>query len=371
MGIDDKRPLTSREPLDIANDDAAQQDTPEQPLDERASTSPATPEADDAADVSHAPEKPSKRSKRKADVTRPLTLVRVQSRPKQLGSVSEGGTPDWSLSAGVATVLFGFVIAFGTYATLTQREAVQSRLRHFVSADKPHVEKQEHAPAVPSQPAVDIAQVPPAPVDNPPVSVAVPETAALATPASDVASPSTTIARNAPAQPPVARPNANPSPALPKAVARRAEATTTTTTTATTATTAAPVREAPKTTALASTATANAKTPATTTTAQVRTAPAAQKDRQPNPKVAKNTSCGSLKSCDEVAARDERAPREPLAPRPPARSAPTTAVIREAAVAVPPAPAAQIALAPAQAEAQTETANSFRLSVNKDLFRQH
>lgn len=351
MGIDRKRPLTSRESLDVAREDAAQQDTPGQPLDERASTSPAAADGADAPDASDAPARSTRRSKRKPDVTRPLTIVRVQSRPKQLASASEGGAPDWSLSAGVATVLFGFVIAFGTYVTLTQREAVQSRLRHFVSADKPHVEKQERSPASPSEPALDVAQVPPAPTEKPPVLLAAPDTAALAKPASSVTSPSTTLAHGVPRQPPVARPVANTSPMPPNPVARHADATTT----------APPVHEAPKATALAS----------TPTTAQARTAPAAQKDRQPNPKAARNVSCGALKSCDEVTAREERAPREPIATRAAPKSATTTAVIREAAVAAPPAPAAQIALAPAQGDAQPETAASFRLSVSKDIFRQH
>src|SRR6516225_5274890 len=124
MGSNRKGLVTSSEPADVVPNDAPKQDDPAQPPEERLPTREVT-------------RKRPRRSRDVSDVTRPLLIVRVRSKPKQLAPASEAGTPDWSLSAGVATVLFGLAIAFGTYVTLTQRDAVQSRLRHFADLDKP------------------------------------------------------------------------------------------------------------------------------------------------------------------------------------------------------------------------------------------
>lgn len=61
---------------------------------------------------------------------------RVTPRPPRLAAPASAGTPDWSLSAGAAVVLLGFAIAFGTYVTLTQRDAMQSRLRRIVNQNE-------------------------------------------------------------------------------------------------------------------------------------------------------------------------------------------------------------------------------------------
>lgn len=344
MGIIRKRLATPDEPCDVTPGDKPAQDGPAQTLDEQASSSPAAPEAPHAPDV---PSKRLRRSKREPDVTRPLVIMRVQSRPKQLADVKEGGAPDWSLSAGVATVLFGFVIAFGTYVTLTQREAVQSRIGHFANVDQPHPAKRDSS-ASPGQPALDVAQAARAPIDTPPVPVAVRDTTMPRTAASDAANASVTVAHDPPSKPPVAAAAAVPAPSTPTSKRNVASAP------------ASPVRAAPKTIAQDS-------SPVTT---QARAASTLSKERRTSPKIAK-TACGALESCDQNIANVERATHEPATVRPPVKSATTTTVIREAAVGVPAAPVAQPGPPPVQAEIHTEAAAALSLTVNRNLFRQH
>lgn len=355
MGIIRKRLATPEEPCDVAPGDEPAQDGPAQPLDEQVSSSPAALEAPHAPNV---PSKPSRRSKRTPDVTRPLVIMRVQSRPKQLAVVKEGGAPDWSLSAGVATVLFGFVIAFGTYVTLTEREAWQSRMGHFANVDKPHPAKRDSS-ASPGQPALDVAQAARAPIETPPVPVAVRDTAAPQTAASDAANLSVTVAHDPPSKPPVAVAAAAPAPARAPAPVPAPSNPTSKRNVASAP--ASPVRAAPK-------PIAQDSSPATT---QIRAASTVAKERRTSPKTAK-TACGALDPCDQNIAHVEQATHEPVPVRPPVKSPTTTTVIREAAVSVPATPAAQLIPPPVQAEKHTEaTAAALSLAVNKNLFRQH
>ena len=62
----------------------------------------------------------------------PPLFRRIRPRPRRLAAPASTSAPDWSLSAGAAVVLLGLAIAFGTYITLTQRDAMQSRLRRIV-----------------------------------------------------------------------------------------------------------------------------------------------------------------------------------------------------------------------------------------------
>ncbi|WP_109478684.1 hypothetical protein [Paraburkholderia sp. C35] len=363
----DRKPLvTSREPADMASGEQAEQESAEQPLDERAESKPA------ASGTAEAPGRRSKRSKRSPDVTRPLSIVRLQTKPKQLESVKPGGAPDWSLRPGVATVLFGFVIAFGTYAIVTERDSVQSHLRHFVEPDKSTKLAKQDVPPLPVPPPADVAEAPRPPVEAPQIPIAARDNATPGTPASSTVSASAALAQNAPPSAPsvsslsapspvtsvAAAPAAQPAPsappvtrrdtlaARPNPIEKRPVA----------STTPPAVREAPK---------ATAQAPATNT-APTRTASAAQKDRRTNPK----TACGPLKACDESLAREERVPRDPITARAPVKTLPAP-VIREAAVTFPAASPGQLAPPPVQVEAKAEPPASASLSVNKDLFRAH
>ncbi len=68
--------------------------------------------------------------------TYPPLFRRIRPRPRRIAAPTSVGTPDWKLSTGAAVVLLGFAIAFGTYITLTQRDAMQSRLRRIVTQNE-------------------------------------------------------------------------------------------------------------------------------------------------------------------------------------------------------------------------------------------
>ncbi|SEI90446.1 hypothetical protein [Paraburkholderia diazotrophica] len=82
------------------------------------------------------PTSPSSDATRAPNSTPSPLLRRITPKPRRLAAPASVGTPDWSLSAGAAVVLLGFAIAFGTYVTLTQRDAMQSRLRRIVSQNE-------------------------------------------------------------------------------------------------------------------------------------------------------------------------------------------------------------------------------------------
>ncbi|HWT38884.1 MAG TPA: hypothetical protein VN289_21530, partial [Paraburkholderia sp.] len=186
MGIIRKRLATSREPCSEAQSAQPTEADPAQPLDERASPAPVAHDA------------PRKTSKRASQITRPLVIVRIRSKPGQIKQVNETGAPDWSLSAGVAIVLFGFAIAFGTYATLTEREAVQSQLHRFAKHEEPRPAVQHERPS-PTIPAVEMAQAPRSPVETPPVPASASSIAAIEARATREASaPSVIVVRSEP-----------------------------------------------------------------------------------------------------------------------------------------------------------------------------
>ncbi len=57
----------------------------------------------------------------------PLRFFKVSPARRRRTKSLPAGAPDWSLSLGAATVLIGFAVAFGTYITLTERDAMQDR----------------------------------------------------------------------------------------------------------------------------------------------------------------------------------------------------------------------------------------------------
>ncbi|MEM5439785.1 hypothetical protein [Paraburkholderia diazotrophica] len=124
-----KRPAMPHEQCDKAPETnlVVQRDLPARPLDllfpldASAPDNPASPSTDEARALNSTPS--------------PL-FRRIAPRPRRIAAPASAGTPDWSLSAGAAVVLLGFAIAFGTYVTLTQRDAMQSRLRRIVSQNE-------------------------------------------------------------------------------------------------------------------------------------------------------------------------------------------------------------------------------------------
>jgi len=69
------------------------------------------------------------------DISQPASVPlfrRIRSKPRRLPAPISLSAPDWSLSFGAAVIVLGFAIVFGTWATLTERDAMQSRLRQIV-----------------------------------------------------------------------------------------------------------------------------------------------------------------------------------------------------------------------------------------------
>lgn len=337
MDTDRKRPVTSREPDNMAQDAVPEEGKAAQPPDERASSSPSAPKVS---------RKASRRSKQPPEVTRPMSLVRLQTKPRQPARVSLTGTPDWSLSVGVATVLFGFAVAFGTYVTLTQREAVQSRLRQHANQDEQRTVPRHVPIPIPTpmtEPALAIAVPPRGHIETPQVSLAAQDDAMLATASSSGAAsaPSRVIARSTPV-PPATSPAA-PTPTPTNPASKQAAAN--------------PVppsnRQAAKN---------NLQDTSKTLTATRATA-TAPKERKVSTKPAK---------AEEFIAQKERAPHEPVITPPLAKVTATTAVLRDEPAAASPATARPTASAPAHANVQTEAATtSLQSFVNRELFRQH
>ncbi|MBN3751425.1 hypothetical protein G3N95_00615 [Paraburkholderia sp. Tr-20389] len=335
MGIIRKRLATSREPSSAAQDDGPKEGEPARPLDERASAAPLASTA------------PVKRSKRANEITRPLVIVRVRSKPRQLAPpVNETGAPDWSLNAGVAIVLFGFAIAFGTYATLTQREAVQTHMRRFAKHDEPRPAAQPDL-VLPAIPAVQVAEAPRSPVET----HAAIETATIDTqPSHTPSAPPLAVARSKPPEP--ARPSTNTSPPAPaKPATRRSNP----------PATPALARAAPKSTAEL----------ASTPPARVQAAPPAPKAHRAAPATAETSVASVASSQASNTPRDERTVHEPVTARPPARTVVAATAPRDNVPNVSDTPAISTAPAPAQPHVQTETTASLQSTVNRELFRRH
>lgn len=125
-----KRPVPPHEQCDTTQETkqlVAQRDPPAPPLDLLFPLDASVPHAsasraaDDAADTLP---------------TYPPLFRRIRPRQRRIAAPTSVGTPDWKLSTGAAVVLLGFAIAFGTYITLTQRDAMQSRLRRIVTENE-------------------------------------------------------------------------------------------------------------------------------------------------------------------------------------------------------------------------------------------
>ncbi|ACC75432.1 hypothetical protein PPMP20_03135 [Paraburkholderia phymatum] len=351
MGIIRKRLATSREPSSATQDDAPTNGDPARPLDECA---PSTPLASGPS---------VKRSKRANDITRPLVIVRVRSRPRQLAPpIDKTGAPDWSLSAGVAIVLFGFAIAFGTYVTLTAREAAQTQLRRFAKHEEPRPAAQpaQRELVLPAIPAAQIAEVPSRAAEIPAAS----KTATIDTqPSHTPSAPSVAVARNKP-------PDTGRSPTDASTVAPAKPATKRNDPPATPAL----AHQAPRSTdEQASTGTSTRTGTGTgtgtgTSAMRAHAASPAPKTNRASPTTA-GLPLASAQGSPPL--HNERTVHEPAITRPLARTAAATTAPRDNVPNVSETPAIPAAAAPAQPHGQTEITASLQSTVNRELFRRH
>ena len=124
-----KRPVPPHEQCDTTQETrlVAQRDHPAPPLDLLFPLDASVPHASANRAADDAPD---------PLPTYPPLFRRIRPRPHRIAAPTSVGTPDWKLSTGAAVVLLGFAIAFGTYITLTQRDAMQSRLRRIVTQNE-------------------------------------------------------------------------------------------------------------------------------------------------------------------------------------------------------------------------------------------
>ncbi|MBN3759149.1 hypothetical protein G3N95_40010 [Paraburkholderia sp. Tr-20389] len=124
-----KRPAPPHESRDTATETnrVAKPDVPAPPLDLLFSLDASLPKVS---------EKPSADNAHEPLPTYPPLFRRIRPRPGRLTAPPSVSAPDWKLSTGAAVILLGFAIAFGTYITLTERDAMQSRLRRIVGQNE-------------------------------------------------------------------------------------------------------------------------------------------------------------------------------------------------------------------------------------------
>jgi hypothetical protein len=124
-----KRPAPPRESRDTApeTDDVAKHDASVQPLDLLFPRDASLPQVSETP-LAEEPRDP-------LPTYAPL-FRRIRSKPRSPTAPASVSEPDWKLSMSAAVVLLGFAIVFGTYVTLTERDAMQSRLRRIVGQNE-------------------------------------------------------------------------------------------------------------------------------------------------------------------------------------------------------------------------------------------
>ncbi|MEM5344854.1 hypothetical protein [Paraburkholderia azotifigens] len=124
-----KRPELPHDSCDTAPETKgmAKHDLPAQPLDLLFPLDTSLPQVSEPipADEAHEPLP-----------TYPPLFRRIRARPRRIAAPASVSAPDWKLSTGAAVILLGFAVVFGTYVTLTQRDAMQSRLRRIVGQNE-------------------------------------------------------------------------------------------------------------------------------------------------------------------------------------------------------------------------------------------
>ncbi|MPW21162.1 hypothetical protein GCT13_30865 [Paraburkholderia sp. CNPSo 3157] len=276
---------------------------------------------------------------------------RIAPRPRRLAAPASVGTPDWSLSAGAAVVLLGFAIAFGTYVTLTQRDAMQSRLRRIVSQNELRAASHHDRPTI-GERTQELARTLREQIEAL-RSLDVADAAAIA---GTAATPPAnahggTVASSAPSLPSRSAPPASNKTSASQITAKPL---------------APPLPQpAPRARQVANTEPTRTRVVATTT----------PHDHKANAKPAKpaNSECGAPSPCVETTAQSSRKPVKTTTAAPQQDVKPHTAAVRSVAAKAPAAPVPHTAPPPAvQAYVQPDIGPAVPpVSDNRQLFRQH
>lgn len=288
--------------------------------------------------------------------TYPPLFRRIRPRPRRIAAPTSVSTPDWKLSTGAAVVLLGFAIAFGTYITLTQRDAMQSRLRRIVTQNElramPHHDRptiaertqelarslRDQIEALRSRDAADTAVMAGAAAHQ--SANAHSSTLASSTPSLPV-----TTAPVSPARTPPKTPGKTPEKQTKQLAAKPL---------------APPLPQpAPRTRQLASVTPTRA--PSTT---------AAQHERRTSTKQA-NTACGTRSPCVQANAQSPRKPVKVASKTPPAKATTTTVAARRTPVKTASKPVPHTPLPTVQAWSPPESPATLPASDDSQVYRQH
>lgn len=288
--------------------------------------------------------------------TYPPLFRRIRPRPRRIAAPTSVGTPDWKLSTGAAVVLLGFAIAFGTYITLTQRDAMQSRLRRIVTQnelramprhDRPTIADRtqelartlrDQIEALRSRDATDTAVMAGAAAHQ--SANAHSSTLASSTPSLPV--------KTAPVSPPASpakMPGKTPAKQTKQLAAKPL---------------APPLPQpAPRTRQLASVAPTRAPS-----------ATAAQQERRTSTKQA-NAACGTRSPCVQANAQSPRKPVKVASKTPPAKATTTTVAARRTPVKTASKPVQHTPLPTVQAWSPPESPATLPASDDSQVYRQH
>ena len=344
-----KRPVPPHEQCDTTQETklVAQQDHPAQPLDLLFPLDASMPHVSANRAAEDAPD---------PLPTYPPLFRRIRPRPRRIAAPASVGTPDWKLSTGAAVVLLSFAIAFGTYITLTQRYAMQGRLRRIVTQnelramprhDRPTIADRtqeltralrEQIEALRSRDATDTAVMAgaaahqPANAHSSALASSTPGLPVATAPASPPASPVKTQSKTPAKQTKqlAAKPVAPPLP-----------------------------QPAPRTHQLAS-----------VTPTRTHSTTAAQQERRTSTKPA-NAACGPRSPCMQANAQGTRKPVKVASNTPPAKAAATTVAARRTAARTATKPVQHAPPPTVQAWSPPESPATLPASDDSQVYRQH
>jgi len=343
-----KRPVPPHEQCDTTQETklVAQRDHPAPPLDLLFPLDASVPHASANRAADDAPD---------PLPTYPPLFRRIRPRPRRIAAPTSVGTPDWKLSTGAAVLLLGFAIAFGTYITLTQRDAMQSRLRRIVTQNELRAMPRHDRPTI-AERTQELARSLRDQIEALRSRDAT-DTAVMAGAAAHQSANahSSTLASSTPSLP------VTTAPVSPAKTPPKTQKTPEKQTKQLAAKPLAPPlpQPAPRTRQLAS-----------ATPARVHSTTAAQQEHQTSTKQA-NTACGTRSPCVQANAQSPRKSVKVASKTPPAKATTTTVAARRTPVKTASKPVPHTPLPTVQAWSPPESPTALPASDDSQVYRQH